>query len=196
MSASLIRNNKVFKPCTTHLGLQQAAFQQHKRLPLVLMNELPQAHTKILIAATFLLHDASGLFICQALLKAAQNLNIGKLALGKPGMRDHAEALTEHAKELRAVGNDDDGFLHRRPRHVGRAVDELRGIELARARDAEEGGGGLGGGCWAEEGKVGEVFFGAVMCIGGQVSLLAAREIYLVGGGGEKRTRGHRRLVP
>jgi hypothetical protein len=34
------------------------------------------------------------------------------------------------------------------------------------------------------------------MCIGGQVSLLAAREIYLVGGGGEKRTRGHRRLVP
>ncbi len=129
------------------------------------MNQLSQAHAKILIPTAFLLHDSSGLFVRQALLEAAQNLHVGKLALGKPGMRDHAEALAKHAKELRAVGNDDDGFLHRRPRHVGGAVGELRGINLARAGDAKEGGGGLGGGCWAEEGKVGEVFFGAANVI-------------------------------
>lgn len=152
------------------------------------MNELAQAHTQVLIAAAISLKLAPRLFVRQALLEAAENLNVGKLALGKPGVGDHAQALAQHAKELRAVGNDDDGLLDRRARDVGGAVDELRRVELAGAGDAEEGGGGLGVCGWSEEGKVGKVFFGAIYSVLAQVLPLSL--------GGQKRTRGHRRSGP
>ncbi|KAI5308056.1 hypothetical protein KEM55_006684, partial [Ascosphaera atra] len=42
--------------------------------------------------------------------------------------------------------DDDHGLLHRGARDVRRSVEEQRGVELARAGDPEEGGGGLVGG--------------------------------------------------
>lgn len=61
------------------------------------------------------------------------------------------------------VGDDDDGLLNRRTSHVGGSVEELRGVQLPRARDAKKRG-RLGGrfGSGIEEGEVGEVFVRAI----------------------------------
>lgn len=97
----------------------------------------------------------------QGLLEAAQDLGISEVALGEPGRGHDAEALAQHAELLRRARDHHDGLLHGRARDVGRPREELRGVHLSRAGDAEEGGrweGALGG---AEEGEVGEVFGGA-----------------------------------
>lgn len=115
---------------STYLGLKKTALEQYQRLPLEFMNQFPKAHAEVLISISLVVEEAPNLFICKALLKPSQNLNVGKLLLGEPGLCHNAEALTEHTKELGAVGNDHDGLLNGRACYVGRAVDELLRVEL------------------------------------------------------------------
>lgn len=103
--------------CTTttatankYLWLEKTALEQDEGLPLELVDEFPQTHAQILVTAR-VLHDASSLFICEALLESPQDLSIGELALGKPSLGYDAEPFSQHAKELRAIRNHHDGFL-------------------------------------------------------------------------------------
>ena len=99
--------------------------------------------------------------LAQGFLEAAQDFGVGELTLGKPRRGHDAQALAQHAELLRRSGDHYNGLLHRRPRDVRGPREELRGIYLPRAGDAEEGCGGRGSSSWAEEGEVGEVFGGA-----------------------------------
>lgn len=141
----------------THLWLQQTAFEQHQRLRLELVHQLTQAHAEVLIAALLLRQEPALLLLGQTLLEAAEDLRVGELALREPGLRDDAETLAHHAKVLRRVGDDDDGFLDRRARDVGGPVQELRGIELPCTGYAEQGRRRPCGGGRTEERKVGEI---------------------------------------
>ncbi|KAJ0369332.1 hypothetical protein COL154_002218 [Colletotrichum chrysophilum] len=111
--------------------------EQNQRLPPELAHKLPKVHAEILVAALLLGQQPALLLLRQALLEATQDLRVGELALGEPGLGDDAQPLAHHAKVLRRVGDDDDGLLDRRAGHVGGAVDQLRGVELPRARNAE-----------------------------------------------------------
>lgn len=101
------------------------------------MDQLPETHAQVLVPVDVVVQQAPRLLVGQALLEAAEDLDVGELALSEPGLGDDAQALAEHAKELGAVGDDHDGLLHRGPGHVGGTVDELGRVELAGARDAE-----------------------------------------------------------
>lgn len=75
-------------PEKAHLWLQQTAFEQHKRLPLELVDELSQAHAEILIFIA--LQAAPCVLFGQTLLKSTKDLGIGKVPLCKPGLRHYA----------------------------------------------------------------------------------------------------------
>ena len=60
-----------------YLWLEQAAFQQHERLPPELAHQLAEAHAKVLIP--ILLQLAPLLLVSQALLKPSQDLHISKV---------------------------------------------------------------------------------------------------------------------
>lgn len=142
----------------SHLGLQQTALKQNERLPPELAHELAQAEAEVLIAILALGQHAPGLLVGQALLEAAEDLDVCELALGEPGLCDDAQALAQHAERPGPVGDDHDGLLHRRPCHIGRPHLELRRVHLPRARDAEERGRGRRICGRPDEGEVGEVF--------------------------------------
>lgn len=97
---------------TTNLGLKKTAFEQHQSLPLEFVNELAQTHAQVLVPLRLFLQEASSLFICETILESLQNIDVCELALGKPCLRDDAEALPQHAKELGAICDDDNRFLH------------------------------------------------------------------------------------
>jgi hypothetical protein len=94
-----------------HLGLEKAALQQDQRLPLELVNELPQAHAEILVLVSLVIEQAPLLLIRQALLEPAQDFDVGEFSLGKPSLRDDTKALAQHAKGLGTIGDDNNGFL-------------------------------------------------------------------------------------
>ncbi|CRK42187.1 hypothetical protein BN1723_016021, partial [Verticillium longisporum] len=98
-----------------------------------LADKLTQAHTKILVAVLVGIEYAAALLVSKAVLEAAQDLRVGEVALSKPGLRDHAESLAHHAEELGTIGNDNDGFLYSGSGHIGGAIEQLGGIELASA---------------------------------------------------------------
>lgn len=85
------------------------------------------------------------LFVGQRLLEALEDLDIGEIPLSEPGARHHRQPLSQRAKGLRTIGDDDNGLLDRRPRHVGWPHEQLRRVYLPRARDAEDGRRGLRG---------------------------------------------------
>lgn len=62
---------------------------------------------------------------------------------------------------FRAIGNDDDRLLNRRPRHIRGAINQRTGIDLPRARDPEERSRRLRGSCVTPECKVRKVFGGS-----------------------------------
>lgn len=62
---------------------------------------------------------------------------------------------------FRAIGNDNDRFLHRRPRHIRGAINQRTGIDLPRARDPKKRSRRLRGSCVAPECKVRKVFGGS-----------------------------------
>jgi hypothetical protein len=127
----------------SYLGLQQTALEQDKRLPLVLADEFPQTHANVLVTSSVLLLQQTSRFLFgQTLLEVLQNVHVCELALGKPRLRHHPEPLAQHAKGLRGVRNDDDGLLDRGSGDVRGSVDEPGRVELARARYAEQRGGG------------------------------------------------------
>lgn len=104
--------DRVLESGNTNLGLKKTAFEEHQSLPLELVNQLAQTHAEILVSLRFLLQDTSGLFIRETFLKAAQDIDVCELALGEPCLSDYTEALSQHAKELGAVCDDDNRFLH------------------------------------------------------------------------------------
>lgn len=75
------------------------------------MNKLAQTHAQVLISLRLLLQDTPGLFIREAFLEPVQDFDICKLALRKPGLRDYAQALSQHTKELGTIGDDDNRLL-------------------------------------------------------------------------------------
>lgn len=77
------------------------------------MDEFAEAHAEMLIAAALVVDGAPGLIGGQTLVEAAQNLGVGKIALGEPSLGDDAESLAQQSEELGAFGDDDDGLLHR-----------------------------------------------------------------------------------
>jgi hypothetical protein len=91
--------------------LKKAAFEQYQGLPFEFVDDLAQTHTQVLVPLCLLLQEASGFLIREAVLEPLQNFNICKLVLGKPCLCDYAQALSQHAKELGTVGNDDNRFL-------------------------------------------------------------------------------------
>lgn len=103
---------RVSESDNTNLGLKETALEEHQSLPLELVNQLAQAHTQVLVSLRLLLQDASGLFVRKTFLEPAEDVDVCKLALGKPCLGDYAEALSQHAKELGAVCDDDNRFLH------------------------------------------------------------------------------------
>lgn len=122
-----------------YLGLQQTAFKQDQCLPFELANELSETQAnKQVSTRVLLLRDATSLLLRQTLLEMFEDIHVGELALGEPCLRHDPEPRPQDAKGLRGVDDDDDGFLDRRARDVGGAVEQLRCVELARAGDAEE----------------------------------------------------------
>lgn len=102
----------VFKEVTnTDFGLKKAAFEQHQSLPFEFVDELTQTHTQVLISLRLLLQNTPRFFIREAFLESVQDFDICKLALRKPCLCDYAQALSQHAKELGTVGDDDNRLL-------------------------------------------------------------------------------------
>lgn len=96
---------------TTDFGLKKTAFEQHQCLRFELVDKLAQTHTQVLVTLSLLLQDTPGFFIREAFLEPVQNFDICKLSLRKPCLRDYAQALSQHAKELGTVGDDDNRLL-------------------------------------------------------------------------------------
>lgn len=142
------------------------------------MHQLPQTHPQVRIPL-LTPHQPPLLLVREAILEPPKDLDVGELALLEPRLGDDAQPLAQHAEGLGAVCDDDDGLLDGGAGDVCGAVEELGGVELAGAGDAEEGGGGRGGCRGAEEGEVGEVFLGA-----GVVSFL------ILGEGASRRSGG------
>jgi hypothetical protein len=109
-----------------YLRLEEATLQQNQSLPFVFVYQFTKTHTEILVSVYLVIENAFGFLICQTLLESAENLNIGKLTLRKPSLRDNTQTLTKHAEELRAIGNDHNSLLDSGSRNIGRAIDELR----------------------------------------------------------------------
>lgn len=63
-------------------------------MPFEFVDQLPQTHTEVLVAVRLVVQQAPILFIRQALLKPAQDLDISEFSLGKPSLRHNAQALT------------------------------------------------------------------------------------------------------
>src|SRR5690606_3854357 len=83
---------------SAYLGLQQTGLEQHQRLPPKLMYQLPQAHADVLVAIGLLVEGAPRLLIRQALLEPLEDVDVGELALGEPGLGDYAQPLPQHAE--------------------------------------------------------------------------------------------------
>ena len=78
--------------------------------------------------------------------------------LREPRPRDYAELLPELAKRLGILYDDNNGFLHRAPCDIGRAIYQLGGIELSRTRNTEKGRGRSFGSRLASKGKIRKIF--------------------------------------
>ena len=65
---------------STYFGLEQSAFEQNKRLPLELVDELAKGYAKIMVDLALLVLQQ----LRQALLEPLQDLDIGKVPLCEP----------------------------------------------------------------------------------------------------------------
>lgn len=109
----------------SHLWLEETALQQNQCLPFVLVNQFPKAHAEVLIPVHLVVEQTLDFLVRQALLKSTEDLDVGELALGKPGLSHDTQAFAKHAKELGAIGDDHNGLLDSGSCNIGRAVDEL-----------------------------------------------------------------------